>query len=148
MKIHLQPSKPPTPLILARQNAWSPVSAVLKTRTRMAHKYPTKCTGKSGSREKQCKAIMVFASLVPHAQIEDNSWEESTLCDAQEEADDEKSREIASDAHEGTNDAPYEGEGRKPKLWSCELEDDVEWDLGQDVADKVDGQRGEVLVSG
>ena len=90
---------------------------------------------------------MPFASLIPHAQIKDNSGEESALCDAEKEADDEESGEIAGEAHKGANDAPCEGEGRKPKSWSCELEEDVGWDLEQDVADNVDGQRGEVLVS-
>ena len=91
---------------------------------------------------------MLFASLIPHAQIEDNSGEESALCDTEKEADDEESGEIVGEAHKGANDAPCKGEGRKPKSWSCEPEDDVGWDLEQDVADKVDGQRGEVLVSG
>ena len=91
---------------------------------------------------------MLFSSPVPHAQVEHDSREETAFCDTEEETDDEESREILGDAHEGANDTPCEGEGREPKSWSCEFEDDIERDLEQDITDEVDGQRGEVLVSG
>jgi len=114
----------------------------------MTYEYPTKCTCKSGSGEKESNAIMLFVPPVPHAHIEHDSGEESTLCDAEKEADGEKSGEILGDTHEGANDTPCEGESREPKLWGREFEDDVTWDLEQDVTDKVHGQRGKVLVSG
>jgi len=82
---------------------------------------------------------MLFISLVPHAQIEHNSRGESTLCDTQKEADGEESGKILGKAHEGTNDTPCKGEGRKPKPWRRESEDDVRRDLEQDVTDEVDG---------
>lgn len=31
---------------------------------------------------------------------------------------------------------PSKGESGQPKLWGCEFEHDVRWDLGQDVANK------------
>ena len=91
---------------------------------------------------------MSLISLVPHAEIEHDSGEEPTFCDAQEEAGDEESRETLSETHEGANDPPREGDSRKPKPWSREFEDKIAWDLEQDATDEVDGQCGEVLVSG
>jgi len=111
-------------------------------------KYPAECTGESGSGEKESNAIVLFVSLVPHAHIKHDSREEPAFCDAEEETDGKESRKILGDAHEGANDAPCEGEGGKPKPRCGEFEDDVSWDLGQDVTDKIDGQRGEVLVPG
>ena len=91
---------------------------------------------------------MLFSSPVPHAQVEHDSREETAFCDTEKETDDEESGEIVGDAHEGANDTPCKGEGRKPKSWGCKFEDDIERDLEQDITDEVDGQRGEVLVSG
>ena len=91
---------------------------------------------------------MLLVPLVPHAHVEDDTGEESTFCDAEEEADGEKPGKVLGDAHKGTNDTPCEGESRKPKSGAREFEDDVSGDLEQDVTDEVDGQRGEVLVSG
>ena len=91
---------------------------------------------------------MPFVSLVPHAEIEHDPREKPTFCHAQEEAGCEESGEALREAHEGTNDAPHEGESRKPEPWRCAFEDDVTWDLKQDTSDEVDGQCGEVLVSG
>jgi len=91
---------------------------------------------------------MLFTSLVPHAQIIEDSGTEPTFCDAEKEAGGEESGEILGDAHECANDTPREGESWKPKLWGGEFEDDVARDLEQDVTDKVDGQSGEVLVPG
>ena len=91
---------------------------------------------------------MLFVSFVPHAQIERSSREEPGFCDAQEEAGDEESGETLGEAHEGANDTPGKGDSRKPESWRCELEDDVAWDLDQDVTNEVDGQCGEELVSG
>ena len=53
-----------------------------------------------------------------------------------------------SEAHEGANDTPREGESRKPEPWSGEFEDNVTRNLEQGVTDEVDGQCGEVLVPG
>jgi len=91
---------------------------------------------------------MLFISLVPHAQIEYGPREESTFCRTQKEADDEQSGETLSETHEGANDAPHESNSRKPEPWSREFEDDVTRDIEQGIADKVDGQCGEVLIPG
>ena len=64
---------------------------------------------------------MLFSSPIPHAQVKYNSREKTAFCDSENEADDEESGEIAGDAHEGANDAPCEGNGRKPKSWSREF---------------------------
>jgi len=89
---------------------------------------------------------MLFASLVPHAQIIEDAGGETAFCDAEKETGSEESGEILGDAHERTNDTPCEGESREPKPRGGEFEGDVARDLEQDVTDKVDGQRGEVLV--
>ena len=115
---------------------------------RVTHKESAECTGKSSSGDQESDAVMLFISFVPHAQIERSSREEPGFCDAQEEAGDEESGETLGEAHKGTNDTPREGHGRKPKSRRCDFEDDVTWDLDQDVTNKVDGQCGEVLVSG
>jgi len=91
---------------------------------------------------------MLFISFVPHAQIERSSREEPGFRNTQEEAGDEESGEALGEAHEGANDAPGEGHGRKPESRGCEFEDDVTWDFDQDITNEVDGQCGEVLVSG
>lgn len=91
---------------------------------------------------------MLFISLVPHAQVKDNSREEPTLRDAQKEAGGKQSGYILCEAHERANDPPCEGEGGKPESRRCQLEDDVTGDLEQDVADKPDAQCREVLASG
>ena len=91
---------------------------------------------------------MLFISLVPHAQIEYGSREEPTFCHTQKKAGDKESGETLSETHEGTNDAPREGDSRKPEPWSSESEDDVARDIEQGVTDKEDGQRSEVLVPG
>jgi len=91
---------------------------------------------------------MLFVSLVPHAEVERGSRKDPGFCDAQKEADDEQSGEALSEAHEGANDAPDEGESWKPEPRSGEFEDDVRRDFEQDVTDEVDGQCGEVLVPG
>jgi len=91
---------------------------------------------------------MLFASLVPHAQIIEDSGGETAFCDAEKEAGSEESGEILGDAHERANDTPCEGESREPKLRCGEFEGDVARDLEQDVTDKVDGERSEVLAPG
>ena len=91
---------------------------------------------------------MLFISFVPHAQIEHDSREESTFCDAQKEAGDKESGETLSESHEGTNDTPCEGDCRKPESRRCELEHEIARDFEQDAANEEDGQRGEELVSG
>ena len=116
--------------------------------TKTAYEYPTKCTSNSRSGEKQSDTIILLGSPVPHAQVEYNAREETTFCNTEKEAGSKESGEIAGDAHEGTNDTPREGEGRKPKSWSRESEGDIERDLEQDITDKVDGQCGEELVPG
>ena len=115
---------------------------------RVTHKESAECTSKGSRGDQKSDAVMLFISFVPHAQIEDGSREEPGFCDAQEEAGDEESREALGEAHESTNDTPCEGHGREPESRRCEFEGDVTWDLDQDVADEVDGQCGEVLVSG
>jgi hypothetical protein len=90
----------------------------------------------------------LFVPLVPHTQIKYGSREEPGFRHAEKEADDEESGETLSEAHEGANDPPREGESRKPEPRSGEFEDDIGRDFEQDVADEVDGQCGEVLVSG
>ena len=52
------------------------------------------------------------------------------------------------DAHKCANDTKCESESREPKSRGGEFEGDIARDLEQDVADKVDGQCSEVLVSG
>jgi len=52
---------------------------------------------------------MLFVSLVPHAHIEHDAGEETTLCNAEEEADGEESGEVLGDSHQGANDTPHEG---------------------------------------
>ena len=91
---------------------------------------------------------MLFISLVPHAEIEHDPGEEPAFCDAQKEAGDEESGERLSEPHESADDPPCEGDSRKPESRRCELEGDITRDLEQDATDVVDGQRGEVLVSG
>ena len=90
---------------------------------------------------------MLFTSLVPHAQIKYGSRDEPGFCHAQKEANDEEPSEALTEAHEDANDAPDEGESRQPEPRSREFERGVTRHLEQDVTDKVDGQRGEVLVS-
>lgn len=107
MKIHLQPLKPAIPFILAMPNAWNLLS-VLRIRRGKTYEYSTECTGKGGSREEESDAIMLFVSLVPHAHIEHDTREETTLCNAKEEANGEKSGEVLGDSHQGANDTPYE----------------------------------------
>jgi len=91
---------------------------------------------------------MRFVPLVPHAQIERGSREEPGFCHTQEETGDEESGETPGEAHEGANDTPREGDSREPESRSGESEDDIRWDFERDVTDEVDGQCGEVLVSG
>ena len=91
---------------------------------------------------------MLFISLVPHAQIEHDSRDESTFCDAQKEAGDKESGKTLSESHEGTNNTPCEGDGRKPEPRRCELEHEVTRDFEQDAADEEGGQCSEELVSG
>ena len=91
---------------------------------------------------------MLLISFVPHAEIEHGSGEEPRFCHAEKKADDKESGETLSEAHEGANDRPDEGDSRKPESWRCESEDDVTWDFEQDVTDKVDGQCCEVLIPG
>ena len=91
---------------------------------------------------------MLFIPLVPHAQIEHDSGEESTFCDAQEETSDKESGETLSESHEGANDTPCEGDGRKPESRRCDFEDEIAWDFEQNATDEEDGQCGEELVSG
>jgi len=91
---------------------------------------------------------MLLVSLVPHAQIERGPREEPGFCHTQEETGDEQSGETLGEAHEGTNDTPREGDGREPEPRSGESEDDIRWDFERNVTNEVDGQCGEVLVSG
>ena len=111
------------------------------------YEQPAKCTGKSDRRSPERDAIKPFVPLVPHAQIKHDSRGEPTFCDAQEEAGDEESGETLSEAHEGANDPPCEGDSRKPESWSGEFETDISRDFEQDITDEVDGQCGEELVS-
>jgi len=147
MKIHLQPPKPATPFILAMPNAWNGVRVMLRLKHEVSYEYSTECTGEGGSGEEKSDTIMLFVSFVPHAQIKHDSREETTFRDAEEEADAEESWEVLGDTHQGTDDTPYEGESWKPESWGGDFEDDVTRDLEQDVANEVDGQRGEVLIS-
>jgi len=91
---------------------------------------------------------MLFASLIPHTQVIEDSGGETTFCDAEKEAGSQESGEILGDTHEHANDTPCEGESREPKLRCGEFEDDVARDLEQDVTDKVDRQCSQVLVPG
>ena len=53
-----------------------------------------------------------------------------------------------SEAHEGADDTPHKSDRREPHPRGCKLKDKITRDIKQDVADKIDGQRGQVLVSG
>ena len=122
---------------------------MVRSRTReITYEYPTECTGKSGGGEEESDTVMLLISSVPHAQIKDDSGEETTLGNTEEEAGGEESGVILGDAHQSTDDTPCKGEGWEPQSGGGEFEDDVTWDLEQDVADEVDGQRVEVLVPG
>ena len=116
--------------------------------TSATYEKPAERTGNEGGREKQSDAILLFVSLVPHAEIEHDSREEPALCDAQEKAGDEETVKASSEAHEGTGDTPYKSDGRKPHPRGCEFEDEITRGIEQGVTDKVDAQRGQVLVSG
>lgn len=70
---------------------------------------------------------MLSTSFVPHAEIEYDSREEPTFCDAQEEAGDEESGETSSEPHESADDLLCEGDGRKPESRRYESEGDVIW---------------------
>jgi len=52
---------------------------------------------------------MLFVSLVPHAHIKHDTGEETTLCNAEEEADGEESGEVLGDSHQCANDTPHKG---------------------------------------
>ena len=114
----------------------------------MTYKQPAECAGNNDSGEKQSDAIVLFVPLVPHAEIEHDSREEPTLRSAQEEARGEESAEALSETHEGADDTPHESDCRKPHPRGCKFEDEITRDIEQDVADKIDGQGGQVLVSG
>lgn len=110
MKIHLQPPKPAMPLISARPKAWGPLSTTSEMRQKeTTDEYSTECTSEGRSGEEECDSIMLFVSLIPHAHIKDDTRKETTLCDAEEEADGEKTGEILGDTHEGTDDTPRKG---------------------------------------
>lgn len=122
MKIHLQPSKPAMPLILARPKAWGPLSMMSEMRGKgETDEYSAECTGEGRSGEEESDSIMLFVSLIPHTQIKDDTGEETTLCDTKEEADGKEAGEILGDTHEGANNAPCEGQGGEPESWSGEL---------------------------
>ena len=72
---------------------------------------------------------MRFISLVPHAQVKHNPREESAFRDTQKEPRGEESRKVLDDAHEGADDTPCEGDGRKPEPRRRAFENDVAWDL-------------------
>ena len=106
------------------------------------------CASKACGAEEQSNTIMLFGALVPHAQVEHDSREEPGFRRGQKEAGDEQPGEALSEAHQGANDAPREGESWEPEPWSREFEDNVTWDLEQGVTNKVNGQCGKELVSG
>ena len=72
---------------------------------------------------------MLFIPLVPHAQIERGSREEPTFCHAEKEASGKESRETLSEAREGTNYPPREGDSRKPEPRSGEFEGNTRRDV-------------------
>ena len=85
---------------------------------------------------------MLFVLLIPHAEVEHDSREESTLCSTQEEPCCKESVKALSETHEGADDT--ESGGQEPHSWGGEFEDDITWDIEQVVANRIDGQ---VLVS-
>lgn len=91
---------------------------------------------------------MLFVPLIPHAQVEHDSREEPAFRDAQKEAGSEQSLKIFREAHEGTNDPPYEGESGKPESRGGAFENDIAGYLKQCIASKPDAQCREVLVPG
>lgn len=107
-----------------------------------------KRTSQGRSTEEETNTILPLSPLIPHAKVEDDAGEQATLRDAEEEARDEEAGEVVHEAHEGGDDAPGDGEGGEPQAWRRALEDDVAGDLEEDVADKVHGEAGEVLVAG
>ena len=81
----------------------------------------------------------MLVALVPHADVEEASGDESTVHGADKETDDKEPGEVLGDARKNTRDTPNEGESGQPKPWGCEFEYDVARDLEQDVGDQIDG---------
>ena len=72
---------------------------------------------------------MLFLTLVPHGKVEDDTGKETAFRHTKEESGDEKAGEVLSDAEEGGDNTPCDGQSWQPELWACALEDDVAGDL-------------------
>jgi hypothetical protein len=76
---------------------------------------------------------MRLSSLVPHRQIEDNTGEQSTFCNAQEEPCSQESTKALGDSHQCGDSSPRDHESGKPQFGRGALEDDVGGDFEEDL---------------
>lgn len=108
----------------------------------------TKRTRQRRRAEEERDPKLPVPPAVPHGKVKHDSREQTTLRHAKEETRCEESLEVVHEAHQRRHDTPCHGQGWQPQAGRGALEDDVAGDLEEDVADKVQCQTGEVLVSG
>lgn len=76
---------------------------------------------------------MRLRPLIPHRQVEHHTWEQSTLCDTEEEPRSQESRIVLRHSHKCGDDAPHQHESWEPYLWSGALEDYIARDFKEDL---------------
>lgn len=108
---------------------------------------------------------MLFFSPIPHREVKHDARKESTLSHTENEARGEESSHILGDAQQRGDYAPSECECRKPHFGRCQFQNDIAWYLcesahhaklivrvkthfEEDIADEIQGQAGQVLISG
>lgn len=91
---------------------------------------------------------MLLIPLIPHGQIEHHTREQSTLSNPQRRPRGQIAGIVLDDTQEGGHDTPDQGEGGQPDARRGLFQHDVAGDFEDDVADEVEGEAGEVLISG
>jgi hypothetical protein len=107
----------------------------------------SKSTSQGGSAEEQCYPVMLLVPLVPHGKIKHHSGEEAALSDTKKEPRNKVSGVVLDDAQESGHDGGGESNSREPEARTCPPENNVAWDLKQDVANAPQCQAGQILIS-
>src|SRR5262249_51237960 len=92
----------------------------------------------------------------PVSEIEDHAGKETGFCCAEQKADDQKAGGPCDQGHETGNDPPGDHDPRDPDPCADLFQDQIAWDLEQEVAEEKDagapaieiGAEAEILVHG
>lgn len=85
----------------------------------------TKRTSQTSSRKEQRNTELSLISTIPHAQIENDTREQTTFRDTKEETNGKEAGFASQDALECCDDTPYDGQSGQPELWRCALHDNL-----------------------